>query len=73
MKRWDQTEPGTHVSVVSVARRRSVLRHVVDARCMVLAERVAAAEEHGDGEEDDEGLGDAGHGVGTEIGEIREG
>jgi len=40
---------------------------------MVLAERVAAAEEHGDGEEDDEGLGDAGHGVGTEIGEIREG
>ena len=64
---------GTHVSVVSVARRRSVLRHVVDARRMVLAVRVAAAEEHGDGEENDEGLGDAGHGVGTEIGEIREG
>jgi hypothetical protein len=65
---------GTHVSVVSVARRRSVLRHVVDARRMVLAVRVAAAEQRGgDGEEDDQGLVDAGHGVGTEIDETREG
>ena len=64
---------GTYVSVVSVARRRSVLRHVVDARRMVLAVRVAAAEQHGDGEEHDQGLGDAGHGVETEIDEIREG